>query len=362
MFNFHKELKQTIQDLELQAQRKQEAHDIEINQLQQKISTLEQQLSETQHNEYEERVLVELMLKGNDMLQVIRESLANSATELTNEKDLLSVLDEIFSETRHALNNLKTRAENINTHAGSSLNAANVLDQTANGISQLVSTIQEISEQTNLLALNAAIEAARAGDAGRGFAVVADEVRSLAAKAHDASEKIERLVGNVIKQTSDIKGMTTHNLEGAEEVSSTSSQIEQVVNQVLERSTSMQTVIGVATTAAFLNTVKLDHAVWKANVYSLIQNKRFTEPVNRHTECRLGKWYYEGAGNQLFKSFEAFRKIELPHQQVHDSGRMALEAAKQDEQTRMMQHLSDMEIASMEVVTNLDELLLQYSA
>ncbi len=362
MFNFNKELKQKIQELETQAKQKQEAHDSEVNQLQQKLTELEQRLLQTEHHENEERQLVELMLKGSDMLQVVRVSLENSATELTNEEQLLSALDEIFSETRTALDNLKTRAENINTHAGSSISAANVLDKTANSINQLVSTIQEISEQTNLLALNAAIEAARAGDAGRGFAVVADEVRSLAAKAHDASEKIESLVGNVIKQTSEIKGMTTNNLEGAEEVSTSSSQIEQVVNQVLERSNKMQTVIGIATTSAFLNTVKLDHAVWKANVYSLIQNKQFTEQVNSHSECRLGKWYYEGDGSQIFKNFEAFRNIELPHQRVHDSGRMALEAAKKDDQNKMMQHLSEMEAASMDVVTNLDALLKEYSA
>lgn len=357
---FNKALKQRIQDLEAQAVQAQQTHEVEINQLQQQINSLEQQLSETQEHGNEERALVELMLQSTDMLQVIRESLAESATSLTNEKDLLSVLDDIFNETRKALDSLQTRAENINTYAGSSINAANTLDQTANGISQLVSTIQEISEQTNLLALNAAIEAARAGDAGRGFAVVADEVRSLAAKAHDASEKIEELVGNVIKQTSEIKGMTSHNLEGAEEVSTSSTQIEQVVSQVLERSTQMQSVIGTATTAAFLNTVKLDHAVWKSNVYSLIQNKQFHQQVNTHKECRLGKWYYEGAGNQFFKNFDAFRSIENPHQRVHDSGRAALEAAKNDDQPLMVEHLSDMETASMEVVNNLDVLLAQY--
>jgi predicted nucleic acid-binding Zn-ribbon protein len=357
---FNKALKQRIQELEAQAVQTQQSHQVEINQLKDEISGLKQQLFESQHDGDDEKALVGLMLQSSDMLQVIRESLAESATTLTKEKEILSNFDSIFSQTRSALASLQTRANNINEHAGSSINAANTLDQTANGISQLVSTIQEISEQTNLLALNAAIEAARAGDAGRGFAVVADEVRSLAAKAHDASEKIETLVGNVIKQTSDIKDMTSHNLDGAEEVSSSSTQIEQVVSQVLDSSTQMQHVISTATTSAFLNTVKLDHAVWKSNVYSLIQNKQFHNQVNSHTECRLGKWYYEGDGSKFFRNLEAFRGLEQPHKQVHESGKAALEAAKKDDQPLMVQQLEQMEAASMEVVRSLDMLLAQY--
>ncbi|KAF0233559.1 MAG: methyl-accepting chemotaxis [Desulfovibrionaceae bacterium] len=64
------------------------------------------------------------------------------------------------------------------------------LGQQAQGISQVMTVINDIADQTNLLALNAAIEAARAGDAGRGFAVVADEVRKLAEKTMQATREV----------------------------------------------------------------------------------------------------------------------------------------------------------------------------
>lgn len=114
-----------------------------------------------------------------------------------------------------------------------------------------------------MLALNAAIEAARAGEAGRGFAVVADEVRTLAGKASEASEKIDSLVNQVLTQVSAIKNSIDENQTCAEEVSASSAQIGTIVNEVVVKSEHMKQVIHIASTRAFLDTVKLDHAIWK---------------------------------------------------------------------------------------------------
>lgn len=74
------------------------------------------------------------------------------------------------------------------------LEGAKVVSQ----IDVLAESIKEITSQTNLLALNASIEAARAGEAGRGFSVVADEIRNLAEQSKEAVTNIHQVTMDVV--------------------------------------------------------------------------------------------------------------------------------------------------------------------
>ena len=72
--------------------------------------------------------------------------------------------------------------------------ALGVMNEKANNISSVVTTITKVADQTNLLSLNAAIEAEKAGEYGAGFAVVAREIRRLADQTAVATLEIEQMV------------------------------------------------------------------------------------------------------------------------------------------------------------------------
>jgi len=299
-----------------------------------------------------------LWLNSSDMVTSIREDLSDKASELIQHKDNFKSSTQLFDTILELLTTTVGTTSIINTDTEQVSTSASNLKEVTEGINGFISLIQGISEQTNLLALNAAIEAARAGEQGRGFAVVADEVRTLAQRSAAATTEIAALITkindnmeNVVEGIGQV-GKKSNDVKKSSEIMQTTTQ------QIVSTSQHMYNVITESTDSAFIQTVQMDHIVWKLDVYKVIlglSNKATSEFAD-HTMCRLGKWYYQGEGSTKYSTLSQFKKLETPHTAVHQNGIAALKAISNGDNKEAINCLEKMEHASRLVLDLLTSL------
>ncbi|MFC4849410.1 CZB domain-containing protein [Vogesella sp. GCM10023246] len=120
----------------------------------------------------------------------------------------------------------------------------------------------------------------------------------------------------------------------------------------------MANVIANGSNTSFMEVVKLDHIVFKLDIYKAFigYHELQAEQVASHRHCRLGKWYYEGRGYHECRGSAQYAQLEAPHEKVHELGRQALQAFHDADFSRATRALHDMERASSEVMDVLTQL------
>ena len=303
-----------------------------------------------------------LCINVTEALSIIREKSAKHTQELFDKQSKLCETSKLFSQSTILLDQIKNNISMLSSSTEISVNAVQKLNHASQSIAVFTDTINAISSQTNLLALNAAIEAARAGEHGRGFAVVADEVRSLAGKTEDATKEIKTFVDEIRINAEATSSGFDQTVEAMQQILGSIDTVSTVIDEVVELANDMTLVINESSATKFIELIKMDHMIYKLEIYKVIFgiSNKTEDDFALHTECRLGKWYYEGEGAKLFSNSAVFKNLEAPHKQVHINGVYALQANKQGQKQDSIEFLSKMENASEQVVRLLENLETEY--
>ena len=161
-------------------------------------------------------------------------------------EDLVSTMDQVSGHLDDTINMAERGTHDLTTMDGAMRNLMKatgsissklaIINDRANKISNVVTTINKISDQTNLLALNAAIEAEKAGEFGKGFSVVAREVSRLADQTAIATQDIEHVVKEMQSSVSsgvmEMDKFADEVRSGADTVVTLSGQLAGIIDQV----------------------------------------------------------------------------------------------------------------------------------
>jgi len=191
-------------------------------------------------------------------------------------------------------------------------------------------------------------------------------VRKLAEKTGTATKEISLVVKAMLQETNDAQSSTDIVNELVVDSKNRIEILDTKINSFEKNSSRSQYAVEHISDKIFTSLAKIDHVIYKHNVYALIFGEKSNFKASSHKECRLGQWYSVGVGKENFGTMPSYAKLDKPHAIVHEQANLLAQecgegktaCSKDIIETRVYA----IEEASKDVFRYLDELVKERSA